>query len=91
MKNQNFFVVKYNGKNSRYKNREWYVHAENEKQAIEMVFRNIMDWNFFPELPDGDYVCGDNYIIRDCDGMIIRDNNEIEISYDGGYFYAEKI
>jgi hypothetical protein len=89
MKKKSFYRVRYNGNSSRYRDREWEVLSSSEKEAVERVYSDIMDWNYFPEAETYEY--GGDHIIRDCGGDVIRDENDDRIYYDGGYFYAEKI
>lgn len=41
-----------------------------------------MDDNYFPQ---------DDGSILDCDGRIIAEDDDSEIEYDGGYFYASEV
>lgn len=50
-------------------------------EAVEDVYSEILCENYYPE-EDGS--------ITDCDGHTIAEQDDDEIEYDGGYFFAEE-
>ena len=77
-KMKNNYKVLYNG-NSFYRGKVRMIMAESKREAVEKVYQEYMDKNYFPE-EDG--------TIKDCDGNIIAKPEDDKISYDGGFFYA---
>ncbi len=76
------YKVTYTGNASRFKNFETEVLAHSEREAVEDVFGERLDSNYFPQ-EDGS--------IKDCDGNTLADPDSDSIEYDGGYFVAEEI
>lgn len=76
------YRVTYSGNATRFKNFSEEVFADNAREAVEQVYSERMDDNYFPQ-EDGS--------IRDCDGHEIADSSDEYIEYDGGYFSAEEI
>ena len=76
------FKVTYTGNSRRFNNFEIEVNADSEREAVESVYGDYLDQNYFPQ---------DDGSIKDCDGNIIAEANESIIDHDGGYFLAEEI
>ena len=76
------FKVYYSGNASRFQAFESTVNAVSEREAVESVYRSVMDENYFPQ---------DDGSIKDCDGHEIAESHDSVIEYDGGYFVAEEI
>ena len=76
------YKVTYSGNASRFRNFSSEVNANSEREAVENVFQQVMDENYFPQ-EDGS--------ILDCDGHEISTPTDTTIDYDGGYFSAEEI
>ena len=75
------FIVKYEGNSKRFKNFETTVSAESKRAAVEQVYRDVLDENYFPQ-QDG--------TIQDCLENTIAEENDNVIEYDGGLFSAEE-
>jgi hypothetical protein len=75
------FIVGYSGNASRFKGFECEIEAETAREAVEKVYQDLMDANYFPK-QDG--------TIEDCDGNVIADPEDKYIAYDGGYFSANE-
>ncbi len=76
------YKVTYSGNASRFRNFESEVNANSEREAVEKVYQQVMDENYFPQ-EDGS--------ILDCDGNEVATANDTVIEYDGGCFSAEII
>ena len=76
------YKVNYSGKATRFSNFEDIVWADTEREAVEKVYQQVMDENYFPQ-EDGS--------ILDCDGNTIASADDTTIEYDGGCFSAEEI
>lgn len=76
------YKVIYTGNSTKFRNFETEVRAESERKAVEKVFAEHLDSNYFPQ-EDGS--------IKDCNGEIIASATDNVIDYDGGYFSAEEI
>lgn len=76
------YKVTYSGNASRFRNFSSEVNANSEREAVENVFQQVMDENYFPQ-EDGS--------ILDCDGNELAIPNDTTIDYDGGCFSAEEI
>jgi hypothetical protein len=76
------YKVTYNGNASRFRNFETLTNAHSEREAVEKVYQQVMDENYFPQ-EDGS--------ILDCDGNTIASADDTTIEYDGGCFSAEEI
>ena len=76
----NTYKVTYSGNATRFRNFESTVNADSEREAVENVYQQIMDENYFPQ-EDGS--------IKDCDGHTIAEGDDDCIEYDGGSFSAE--
>lgn len=74
------YKVNYQGNASKFKNFETEVNANSEREAVEKVYQQVMDENYFPQ-EDGS--------ILDCDGNEIASAIDKMIEYDGGCFSAE--
>jgi hypothetical protein len=74
------YKVTYSGNASRFRNFEIEVNANSEREAVEGVFQQVMNDNYFPQ-EDGS--------ILDCDGYEIATANDDAIEHDGGCFSAE--
>lgn len=74
------YKVTYSGNASRFKNFEREVNAKSEREAVEKIYNEYLDQDYFPQ-EDGS--------IRDCDGNEIATASSNIIEYDGGYFSAE--
>lgn len=75
------YSVTYSG-TSRFRNFESTVNANSEREAVENVYQEVMDSNYFPQ-EDGS--------IKDCDGYTVASATDNTIEYDGGYFSAEEV
>lgn len=78
----NTYKITYNGNATKFKNFETLLNAESERGAVEDVYADYLDQDYFPQ---------DDGSILDCDGNIIADPDDDQIEYDGGYFTAELI
>jgi hypothetical protein len=76
------YNVTYKGNASRFRNFEREVIADSEREAVEKIFGEHLDSNYFPQ-NDGS--------IKDCDGHEVASATDDVIEYDGGYFSAEEI
>ena len=76
------YKVTYSGNASRFRNFESEVNANSEREAVEKVYQQVMDENYFPQ-EDGS--------ILDCDGNELATATDAIIDYDGGCFSAEEI
>jgi hypothetical protein len=76
------YKVTYSGNASRFRDFATEVNANSEREAVEGVFEQIMNENYFPK-EDGS--------ILDCDGHELATATDTTIDYDGGCFYAEKL
>lgn len=77
------FKVTYSGNSTRFTNFEEIVNAKSQREAVERVYSEYLNENYFPQ---------DDGSVKDCDGHTIADNaDDIYFEYDGGYFYAEEI
>ena len=76
------YKVTYSGNSTRFKNFESEVNANSEREAVEKVYQQVMDENYFPQ-EDGS--------VKDCDGNTIAEATDDTIEYDGGYFSAEEV
>jgi hypothetical protein len=76
------YKVIYSGNSTHFKNFETIVNAHFEREAVEDVYSEYCDQNYFPQ---------ENGSIKDCDGHIIAEPNDDTIEYDGGCFSAEEI
>ena len=76
------YKVTYSGNARRFKNFSLDVNANHEREAVENVFQQVIDENYFPQ-EDGS--------IKDCDGNTISEADDDTIEYDGGCFSAEEI
>lgn len=76
------YKVTYSGNSSRFKGFETEVSATSEREAVENVYKEKLDNNYFPQ-NDGS--------IKDADGEIIARPDSDSIDYDGGNFFAEEI
>ena len=76
------YKVFYAGNSTKLSGFETEVSAANEREAVEKVYGQVMDENYFPQ-EDGSML--------DCDGYEVADSTDITIEYDGGCFYAEEI
>ena len=76
------YKVTYSGNASRFRNFSSEVNADSEREAVEYVFQQVMDENYFPQ-EDGS--------IKDCNGNTIAEADDTTIEYDGGCFSAEEV
>jgi len=76
------FKVSYSGTNSRYRNFKRVITATCEREAVEKVYQQTMDANYFPQ---------DDGTIQDCSGVTIASATDTTIEYDGGCFTAEEV
>ena len=76
------YNVSYAGNSSKFSNFTIEVNANSEREAVEKVYADVMDSNYFPQ-EDGS--------VLDCDGYEVADSTDLTIEYDGGCFYAEEI
>lgn len=75
------FKVAYAGTASRFKGFSTIINAESARAAVEEVYQEVLDSNYFPQ---------DDGSIRDCNGDIIAAAGDDSISYDGGSFSADE-
>jgi hypothetical protein len=76
------FKVIYTGNSTRFKNFATDVPANSEREAVEKLYAERLDENYFPQ-EDGS--------IRDCDGELIATAHTNTIEYDGGCFSASEV
>ena len=76
------YKVTYSGNSTRFSNFEDIVLADTEREAVEKVYGEYLDSNYFPQ---------DDGSIKDCDGNTIAEADDTTIEYDGGCFSAEEI
>lgn len=76
------YKVTYTGNASRFKNLNEEVNATSERAAVEAVYAERMDSNYFPQ---------EDRSKKDCDGHIIASPTDDIIEYDGGFFTANEI
>lgn len=76
------YKVTYSGNSTKFRNFETVVNADSEREAVEDVYGDYLDQNYFPQ-EDGS--------IKDCDGNTIAEATDDTIEYDGGCFSAEEI
>ena len=79
-----YFKVTYTGNATRLQGLNYTCVAKTPREAVEVVYRKVLDDNYFPEDPS---TFGS--IIRDCDGNVVANENDNTIEFDGGYFIAE--
>lgn len=75
------YTVYYKGNASKFRNFETEVYANSEREAVEKVYGEYLDSNYFPQ---------DDGSIKDCDGNTIADPDSEVIDYDGGVFFSEE-
>jgi len=80
------YSVMYFGNAKRYQDLNEEVAAYCKREAVEKVYAKMRNEDYFPE---DEFTMGG--LIRDCDGNVIADANDITIEYDGGYFFAEQV
>jgi hypothetical protein len=76
------YKVTYTGNSTRFRNFEREVRASSERKAVEKIYSEYLDSNYFPQ---------DDGSIKDCDGNTIAWIESNSIEYDGGSFIAEEI
>ena len=76
------YTVGYDGTASRFKGFKVTVKANSEREAVEAVYADYLDQNYFPQ---------DDGSIHDCNGDEISGADDDRIFYDGGYFNAEEV
>jgi len=76
------FKITYTGNATRFKGLNRVVDAHSKRAAVEYVYSDILDENYFPN---------DDWSIQDCSGNVIAEADDDSIEYDGGYFEAEEI
>jgi hypothetical protein len=76
------YNVTYRGNSSKFKTFETEVNADTEREAVEKVYGEYLDSNYFPQ---------DDGSIKDCDGNTIAEADDTTIEYDGGCFSAEEM
>jgi len=76
------YKVTYTGNNSRFRNLNETINASSERAAVEAVYAERMDDNYFPQ---------EDRSIKDCDGVEIASPTSDSIEFDGGYFVSEEI
>lgn len=76
------YKITYTGRNSRFVDFEETATGNNPREAVESVYAQHMDENYFP---DGfGTICN-------CKGDVIARPDDDRIRFDGGYFEAEEI
>jgi hypothetical protein len=55
------YTVNYSGNSTRFQKFETEINANSEREAVEQVYANVMDENYFPQ---------ENGSILDCDGKL---------------------
>jgi hypothetical protein len=76
------YKVSYSGNASKFRNFSSDVNANSKREAVENVFQQVMDENYFPQ-NDGS--------ILDCNGNELATSTDDIIDYDGGCFSAKEI
>ena len=76
------YKVTYSGNATRFSNFEDIVWADSEREAVEKVYGEYLDSNYFPQ---------DDGSIKDCNGNTVAEADDTTIEYDGGCFSAEEI
>jgi len=76
------YKVTYSGNASKFANFETVVNAMSEREAVEDVYQQLMDADYFPQ-EDGS--------VKDCDGNEIASADDDTIEYDGGCFSASEV
>ena len=76
------YKVTYSGNANRFRKFSVEVFATSEREAVEDVYGDYLDQDYFPQ-EDGS--------IKDCDGNTIAEADDDTIEYDGGCFSAEEI
>jgi len=77
----NTYLVTYSGLSSNFKGFKKEVRAKNERDAVETVYSQILDHNYFEK--DG--------VVTDSDGDLVADTDDTYFIYDGGCFSTEKV
>jgi len=80
------YSVMYFGNAKRYQDLNDEVEAYSKRHAVEQVYSKMRNEDYFPV---DEFSWGG--LVRDCDGNVIADANDITIEYDGGYFFAEQV
>ena len=80
--NMNKYIITYTGNSTRFKGISEVVLAYSKRAAVEAIYSDLLDENYFPN---------DDWSIQDCSGNIIADADDDQIEYDGGYFVATLI
>ncbi len=83
---KNIYSVMYTGNAKRYQDLCQEIAAFSRREAVERFYASMLNENYFPE---DEFEWGG--LVRDCDGNVIADANDITIEYDGGYFFAEQV
>ena len=78
----NTYKVTYSGNSTRFRNFERKVNASSEREAVENIYSQYLDANYFPQ---------DDGSIFDCSGNLLAESDDNQIEYDGGCFSAEEI
>ena len=78
----NNYLVTYSGNCTKLNNKQWDILADTEREAVELIYQQVMDDNYFPQ---------DDGSIKDCSGHTVADEDDDTIEYDGGCFSAEII
>jgi hypothetical protein len=76
------FKVTYNGNSSMFRNLNEEVNANSEREAVEKVYSDHLDHNYFKQ---------DDGSVKDCDGNVIATATDDQIEFDGGFFVAEEV
>jgi hypothetical protein len=76
------YKVTYTGNSSRFKFLNETINASSKRAAVEAVYAEKMDYNYFPQ---------EDRSIKDCDGVEIASPTSDSIEFDGGFFVAEEL
>lgn len=76
------YEVRYQGNSTRFKNFHYETFAHSEREAVEDIYKIMLDKDYFPD---------DQGNIFDVDQNLVADKSSLIISYDNGYFFATPI
>lgn len=76
------FKVSYKGNSTRFKGFSIEVSSNTAREAVEDVYGEVLDSNYFPQ---------DDGRILDCSGEEVALADDTQIEYDGGSFSAKEV
>ena len=76
------YQITYLGSNPRFKNLNYEIAANSEREAVIDWYKQAMDQNYFPQ---------DDGTIQDCDGYQICGKHDESIEFDCGFFVANEV